>query len=267
MNYNDLSIIAINASIEAGEKILEIYGMEDFGTSYKDNDSPLTVADIAANDIIVSFLKNTNLPIISEEIKSLPFEERKEWTECWIVDPLDGTKEFINRNGEFTVNIALVKEGKPVLGVIYVPVSRELYVGRVDEKVAYHVETSTIFESYTSFLEKASQIGPHKEEGKLRVVGSKSHMNEDTENFIESLTKGSDDTLEVVPKGSSLKFCLVAKGEADVYPRFAPTMEWDTAAGQGICEAAGVAVIDRSTGLPMEYNKQNLLNNHFIVNH
>lgn len=253
--------IAIQASIEAGEAIMEVYS-SPIEVEYKKDDSPLTVADSKSNDVINKYLITTDIPIISEENKQLDYEVRKQWETCWIVDPLDGTKEFIKRNGEFTVNIALVVNSKPVMGVIYVPVSRELYYGNVEEGASYKVKVAA-GQSIESILENAERIYPSSNDSKIRVVGSRSHMNEETTNYVKSLDASRE--VEIVSKGSSLKFCLVAEGNADIYPRFAPTMEWDTAAGQAICNAAGLEVIMNSTQMSLTYNKENLLNPCFLV--
>jgi len=257
--------IAIKAAVHGGDEIMKIYQLEDLGVEYKEDDSPLTLADKKCNDIIISYLENTEFPIISEEIKQLDFSERKNWETCWIVDPLDGTKEFVKRNGEFTVNIALVKNGKPLLGVIYVPVTKELYFADVSKKITLKSILSKHKVDMDSLLDSSTEIKPTISNKKLvRVVGSRSHMSEATENFVESLKKDFDE-VEIVSKGSSLKFCLVAEGKADVYPRFAPTMEWDTAAGQAICEAVGLKVISNETNKSLLYNKENLLNPWFLV--
>lgn len=253
---------AILASIEGGKKILEVYET-DFSVEYKGDDSPLTQADQKANQVIVDTLEPIEIPMISEENKNKTYAERKDWTQCWIIDPLDGTKEFVKKNGEFTVNIALVKNQKPIFGVIYVPVTKELFVGLVEEKKSYKLMWNEQKDFDENFKE-AKTLNPTNAE-KIRVVGSRSHMNEDTEKFIEELKTKQSKDVEIVSKGSSLKFCLVAEGLADVYPRFAPTMEWDTAAGQAICEAVGLQVIDQNTQKPMVYNRENLLNNHFLV--
>nr|WP_224485330.1 3'(2'),5'-bisphosphate nucleotidase CysQ [Robertkochia sp. 3YJGBD-33] len=255
--------VAIKSSIEAGNSIMKIY-KKDFKIETKDDASPLTEADLASNKVIMSYLEKTNIPIISEENKSIDYDQRKEWESCWIVDPLDGTKEFIKRNGEFTVNIALIEKNKPVLGVIYVPASQELYFANVDAGKAFktNINESSGLEA---ILAQADEIKPSKNSGaKVKVVGSRSHMNEDTLSYIRSL-ESEGKTTEIVSKGSSLKFCLVAEGKADVYPRFAPTMEWDTAAGQAICNAVGLRVMDQDTGSEMKYNRENLLNNYFLV--
>ena len=257
--------IAVKAAVEGGAAIMEIYAKEDLGVEYKEDQSPLTLADKECNDVINSYLIKTAHPIISEENRQLEFEERKDWDTCWIVDPLDGTKEFVKRNGEFTVNIALVKEGKPLLGVIYVPDTKELYVADVAQKKAGKFILNQHEVIVADLDMDANLIGPKAASTELvRVVGSRSHMSEATENFVESL-KGIYENVDIVSKGSSLKFCLVAEGKADVYPRFAPTMEWDTAAGQAICEAVGLQVISKETDKPLLYNKENLLNPWFIV--
>jgi len=255
--------IAILASVEAGEAIIQVYNSDDFNVEIKDDNSPLTIADKKANDIINRYLDQTDIPIISEENKQLPFSIRKDWSSCWIVDPLDGTKEFIKRNGEFTVNIALVKEGKPILGVIYVPVSKTLYYTSGDSK-SYKITLENTNCTLDYIIRNASEISPIKNiEPPVLIVGSRSHLNDDTKNFISEIEKNND--VAIVSKGSSLKFCLVAEGSAHLYPRFAPTMEWDTAAGHAICRNVGVKVIDQTTAKEMKYNKSNLLNNYFVV--
>jgi len=253
---------AIHAAIAGGKAIMDVYAT-DFQVENKKDDSPLTMADENANTVINSFLLQTDIPIISEENKQIDYADRKDWTECWIVDPLDGTKEFVKRNGEFTVNIALVQNGSPFLGVIYVPVSKTLYF--TDDEGAHSYKYAVEQEDYTldDILKNASEISPAEESEPVMVVGSRSHLNDDTKQFISAIEK--EKTVEIVSKGSSLKFCLVAEGNAHVYPRFAPTMEWDTAAGHAICNAAGVQVIDQNTQEPLRYNKENLLNPYFLV--
>ena len=253
--------IAIKASIEAGKEILKVYHSH-FSVEVKDDNSPLTLADKNANAVINSFLAKTSYPIISEENRQIDFSERKTWNTCWIVDPLDGTKEFVKRNGEFTVNIALVEAGKPILGVIYVPVTKELYF--TDEDFTYSKKIILEEEESFEFIKNnAATLKPLKSNDTIIIVGSRSHLNETTQGYISEIEK--DFAVEMVSKGSSLKFCLVAEGKAHVYPRFAPTMEWDTAAGQAICEAVGISVIDQETQIPLQYNKENLLNPHFLV--
>ncbi len=253
--------VAIEAALKAGTAILKVYET-DFSVEIKGDESPLTLADNRANDVINSYLIPTGIPIISEENKQLPFSERENWSRCWIVDPLDGTKEFIKRNGEFTVNIALVEEGTPVLGVIYVPVSKTLYFtsnSNTSKKIVLASEDTPI----DRILEQAQKISPRQINGVVKIVGSRSHLNADTEHFISEIEKESE--VEIVSMGSSLKFCMVAEGLAHIYPRYAPTMEWDTAAGDAICRAVGLRVVDQTTGVAMKYNKPNLLNNYFRV--
>lgn len=257
--------IAIEASLKAGEAIMEVYGTEDFKIEIKGDNSPLTIADKTANDIINTFLIPTKVPIISEENKQTSYSVRKSWHDCWIVDPVDGTKEFIKRNGEFTVNIALVRNGKPILGVIYVPVIKTIYYADVDLEKSYKSVLTSHDESIENIIKKAELLKPkNNKSNKVEVVGSRSHMSQETLDYIENIkSKGKE--VEIVSKGSSLKFCLVAEGNADVYPRFAPTMEWDTAAGQAICNALGINVISQVTNESLLYNKENLLNPWFLV--
>ena len=264
--YDNRALIerAILAAVGAGAKIMEVYNSE-IEVSIKEDQSPLTQADMKANAFINEMLSLTNIPIISEENKQIDYEVRSQWPSCWIVDPLDGTKEFIKHNGEFTVNIALVENGIPKLGIIYVPDEKALYVGHVDHNYAFKAEQVTDADSIHQIVDKSSVIKPKTNPGKnLQVVGSRSHMNDDTRMFIDMLTDQGNE-IEIVSRGSSLKFCLIAEGKADVYPRFAPTMEWDTAAGQAICNAVGVEVINRETNKALSYNKENLLNPHFMV--
>lgn len=254
-------LIAVDAAIDAGKEILEVY-KGDYKITYKADNSPLTVADKQANSIINSYLESTSIPIISEENEIEDYQIRKNWEKCWIVDPLDGTKEFINKNGEFTVNIALLNNNKPVLGVIYVPVTKELYVGNVFEKKAIKLIVKDNFNSQNIF-DIGHQIYPKKTNtSTIKIVSSRSHMNNETITYINSF---NDKKVDVLAKGSSLKFCIIAEGKADIYPRFAPTMEWDTAAGHAICSAVGVRVISILTNKELYYNKENILNSSFIV--
>lgn len=255
---------AIEASLKAGKIIMEVYDTA-FNVELKDDKSPLTEADKKANSIINSFLLPTNIPIISEENKQINYSTRKNWKTCWIVDPVDGTKEFIKRNGEFTVNIALVTNGKPQLAVIYVPAVKTIYFADNIEKKAYKTVLNSHVVSIDEVTKKATRLQPKSANSNpIQVVGSRSHMSQETLDFVENLKQSGKD-VEIVSKGSSLKFCLVAEGNADVYPRFAPTMEWDTAAGQAICNAVGLHVISRETNKPLLYNKENLLNSYFLV--
>lgn len=237
----------------AGAAILEVYADEsNFGIAHKADSSPLTRADQAANAVIMAGLKKLDFqaPIVSEENKEVPYSVRKDFDYFWLVDPLDGTKEFIKRNGEFTVNIALVKDGGVVFGVVYVPVSGELFWAAKG-----HGAFAT-----TGSEERISAASFTMKDAGLKVVASRSHLNEGTEAFVNALKSP-----ELVSKGSSLKLLLVASGAAHLYPRLAPTMEWDTAAAQIIVEEAGGKVVQAETGEPVVYNKENLLNPHFIV--
>lgn len=262
---NNLLPLAIKAAIKAGEIIEDIYNHDDFELEIKQDNSPLTKADKAANTIINTFLKTTPIPIISEENKQIEYEERKHWEKCWIVDPLDGTKEFIKKNDEFTVNIALIENGKPLFGVIFSPISKELYYGNVTEKKAYKIILNSYATDNINWFDDNFRIHPKKrEDSTIKIVGSRSHMNDTTKLFMKKL-RVQYPSIEIIPKGSSLKFCLIAEGKADIYPRFAPTMEWDTAAGQAICEAASIRVIAKDSYQDLPYNKPNLLNGDFIV--
>ena len=250
----ELIQLAKLAAFEAGKEILKVYET-DFSVETKSDDSPLTLADQAGHDKIVSFLNETNIPVLSEEGKHLAFNLRKEWDSFWLVDPLDGTKEFVKRNGEFTVNIALIKNNIPVLGVIYVPVQDVMYYG-FDDK-AFKVE------NYSTNPEIQSLPIEYKREV-FTIVGSRSHMSNETELFFEDMKKTHGD-LDLLAVGSSLKLCMVAEGKADVYPRYAPTMEWDTGAGHAIAKAAGFKVLQYQSNKELVYNKENLLNPWFLV--
>ena len=263
MKMKKLLEIAILAALEAGKEILKIYQSEDFEINLKSDDSPLTKADLVSHEVIESYLKTTNIPILSEEGKDILYDERKEWNHLWIVDPIDGTKEFIKRNGEFTVNIALIENKKPVLGVIFVPAKGELYFSTIDMGAFKATVNLDLFDVVT-LIEKASKI-PFKRDNKtFTIVASRSHMSPETEDYVQQM-KDKYGQVNLISKGSSLKLCMVAEGQADCYPRFAPTMEWDTAAGQALCEHAGFKVIDWNTKENMLYNKKELLNNWFLV--
>lgn len=256
---------AVLASIEAGKEILDVYE-NTFEVEYKDDNSPLTIADKRAHRKIMQMLEETGIPVLSEEGKQLAYEERAKWGTLWIVDPLDGTKEFIKQNGEFTVNIALVEKGVPVLGVIYVPVDETLYFGcpklgayRVDS--AAHLKDSDNIEDW---IAKGMKL-PEKQNRPFTMVGSRSHMSDETAAYFDDVRREHPEA-EIISKGSSLKICMVAEGSADVYPRFAPTMEWDTAAGHAIAKAAGFEVYQaKQEGEALVYNKEDLLNPWFIV--
>ncbi len=240
----------------AGKRILAIYHEPSlFGDiDYKADDSPLTLADQAAHEHIAAALSalRPEIPILSEEGKHLPYETRRDWQQFWLVDPLDGTKEFIKRNGEFTVNIALIEGNRPIMGVVHVPVNDVTYYGSL-EGGAFRQIGDGLAEPIKAPSISMAQKG-------LRVVASRSHMSESVQQFIAQL-----DEPQTVSMGSSLKFMLLAEGKADVYPRLAPTMEWDTAAAQAVLEAAGGSVIQHESGAPLAYNKENLLNPWFVA--
>ena len=259
----ELLEIAKQAALEAGAEIMKIYTdpAQDFGVEKKSDNSPLTLADKVAHLCILRYLDETGIPILSEEGQQLPFEERKEWNRMWVVDPLDGTKEFIKKNGEFTVNIALVENGTPVLGVIYIPVTDILYYGIVGEGA--WKETPSNSPSMGRTKENLS-IDGKVGRGSFVVVVSRSHMSPETEEYISQLRKNHD-KIQLISSGSSIKICLVAEGTADSYPRFAPTMEWDTAAGDAIARAAGRQVVNIQTSQPLLYNKEDLHNPWFLV--
>ncbi len=261
--------IAIRAALEAGKEIMRVYTdpAQDFGIERKADNSPLTLADKAAHRCIVRHLLQTDIPILSEEGMQLPYEERKGWEAFWMVDPLDGTKEFIKKNGEFTVNIALVLNGRPHLGVIYAPVLKELYFG---EPFLGAYKLSGITEwtddmTLPRLVEMAHQLPLAGQEREAYVVvSSRTHSTPETEMFIEEVRKEHPD-VQTSSIGSSLKICLVAEGAADVYPRFAPTMEWDTCAGHAIACCAGKQVYQAGTDRPLVYNKEDLHNPWFLV--
>ncbi|WP_405199744.1 3'(2'),5'-bisphosphate nucleotidase CysQ [Christiangramia sp. LLG6405-1] len=255
--------IAIIASLRAGKRIMEIYENEDFEVDFKGDDSPLTKADLASHQIIMQHLSATDIPVLSEEGRDLSYEERKNWSSLWIVDPIDGTKEFIKKNGEFTVNIALVRDQKPVMGVIYVPALKELYYA-AENMGSFKVDDIVDFSGMKTLEASAVKLPKKNLNKKFTVVASKSHLSEETKDYISQLEEKHGEVVSI-SKGSSLKLCMVAEGKADEYPRFAPTMEWDTAAGQAICTFAGKTVHDHNTGEEMLYNRENLLNNWFLV--
>lgn len=259
---------AIEAALKAGEEIMSVYTDPDadFEIERKADNSPLTIADRKSHAVIAAMLGDTPYPLLSEEGRQMPYEERKGWDELWLVDPLDGTKEFIKRNGEFTVNIAYIKNGAPEAGVIYVPVKHELYFGDM-QRGAWKmdgIDSLSDGDNLGTLMARADKLPKaDKHEGTV-VVASRSHLNEETAEYIRQL-EAERGSVTTVSKGSSLKLCLIAEGAADVYPRFAPTMEWDTAAGHAIVRASGREVYQSERpGQPLQYNKENLLNPWFI---
>ncbi len=258
--------IALKASVNAGIEILKIYNSEsDLGTTLKSNNTPLTIADQKAHECIVQELASTGIPVLSEEGRDISYNERKKWETYWVVDPLDGTKEFIKRNGEFTVNIALMKGEYPIMGVIYVPVQGVLYYGEVG-KAAFKIEG--IHEWSDTKLDSIKthgiQLPIDYSREEYIIVGSRSHLSEQTLEYVEKC-KQEHGKVDILSVGSSLKICMVAEGKADEYPRFGPTMEWDVAAGQAIAEAAGAKILLWPELDRMRYNKEDLLNQWFLV--
>lgn len=247
MNYNSLLETAKIAAQKASKKILEIYESGDFSVEAKADNSPLTLADKASHNVIIAELEQTAIPILSEEGASIPFEIRKNWDYFWMIDPLDGTKEFIKKNGEFTVNIALIHQNRPVLGVVFTPVLDDLF---------YAVKGEGAFKNEAKIRVNQFKLS----ESSLKVVASRSHLNDETKDYLDKLKDP-----EIVSKGSSLKLLMVAEGEADLYPRYAPTMEWDTAAAQIIVEEAGGTVTIKDSDDPVRYNKEDMLNPYFLV--
>jgi 3'(2'), 5'-bisphosphate nucleotidase len=236
---------------QAGDAILSVYS-EQFEVTHKSDQSPLTVADLRSHEIISKGLRalTPETPVLSEEASDISYEQRQQWTSYWLVDPLDGTKEFVSRNGEFTVNIALIEDHVPVLGVVHVPVTSTTYTGAVGIGAFKQVDGQT-----PEALRVRSPA-----DSPLRIVGSRSHRGDTLDQYLPKLAP-----YELVAVGSSLKFCFVAEGSADFYPRFGPTSEWDTAAAQAVVEAAGGLVV-KTNGERLRYNtKADLLNPHFLV--
>nr|WP_215224857.1 3'(2'),5'-bisphosphate nucleotidase CysQ [Echinicola shivajiensis] len=249
INIKQLTQIAVRAAKAAGEEIMKVYQSADFGLEYKADVSPLTKADKAAHKVIMEELERTGIPVLSEEGRDIPYEERKSWEYFWMVDPLDGTKEFVKRNGEFTVNIALIHKGMPIIGVLYAPVLKWMYWGNSIEG-AWKQEGENM----------PSKLELDKEAEVKTIVVSLSHQSQETKAFLEDYPD-----VDVINMGSSLKFMLLAENKAQIYPRFAPTMEWDTAAAHAILLSLGADVCRIPEKDSLVYNKENLLNPFFIA--
>jgi len=257
LTHSDIDIdYLIDIARLAGQEIMKVYE-KDFSVDYKDDKSPLTEADRRSNEIIIRHLLSRYLDshIISEENKEILYEERKGWYSFWLIDPLDGTKEFIKKNGEFTVNIAFVENGVPTFGVVYAPVPDVLYYG---------IKGIGSFKIAKGVSVKLHNEGSYADKEVIKVVASRSHMSDETMTFISGLEK-SGKKVDFLSIGSSLKLCLVAEGAADIYPRFGPTMEWDTGAAHAVALYAGKQVLNSETMQPLVYNKISLLNPSFIV--
>ena len=273
-NRSSWMVTAIKSALVAGRAILDVYSATDFEVEKKSDDSPLTLADRRSHEIIMAGIGALGLPVLSEEGRDIFFEERSRWPRMWIVDPLDGTKEFIKRNGEFTVNIALAEDGEPTMGIIFVPVLDCLYfadrglgaykidncsqTGLGDDRVGGN-------EDLEDLIHDAQRLPVGQDADRpFTIMGSRSHATPELEAYVEAMRK-KHRRVEFISAGSSLKICRVAEGAADVYPRLGPTMEWDTAAGQAIAVASGATVTRHDDGAPLTYNKENLLNPWFIV--
>src|SRR5690625_677977 len=250
-NYSSLLLLLKETALEAGEKILEIYNSNNFEIETKSDATPVTRADLAAHEVIFENLKNTDFPILSEEGKTIPYQERKNWETLWVVDPIDGTKEFIKKNDEFTVNIALIRQNQPVLGVVYAPALEKLYFGGVPIGAYLHTQNQS-----PQRLEIIERVA-----APIRIATSRSHLNKKTKEFIESF----EEETRTIAVGSSLKFMLLAENKIDLYPRFGPCMEWDTAAAHAVLKGLNVEIISMEDQRPLRYNKEDLYNPHFIV--
>ncbi|ALJ00110.1 3'(2'),5'-bisphosphate nucleotidase CysQ [Rufibacter tibetensis] len=257
LHIEELIQIAKVAALEAGKAILEIYNSADFKVEYKEDDSPLTVADKAAHEVISHHLQSTGLPILSEEGAHLSYAKRTSWPWYWLVDPLDGTKEFIKRNGEFTVNIALMQNTKPVGGVVFAPCLDTLYAGSLVTGV-YKVEKRN--KSEITPLPEKRTLENLVELPSIKIIASRTHSTPETEAFIKQFKN-----VELVSMGSSLKFMLLAEQKADLYPRFAPTMEWDSAAAHALLNALNQAIFLPDLSGELRYNKPSLLNPSFLA--
>ena len=288
MNDKFYLLTAVAAAIEAGRAILEVYRSSDFKIEEKADKSPLTLADRRSHEIIVKRLGKLDLPILSEEGKDIPYKERKRWETYWLIDPLDGTKEFIKQNGEFTVNIAMMRDRKPSGGVIYVPDKNVLYfalneqgsfksdsgesIKKIEADLIELIDNQAVgpenariaaaFDNITALSAKLPVID--LPDHPFTIIGSRSHASPELETFVAEKRQEHGE-VEFISAGSSLKLCLVAEGRADIYPRTGPTMEWDTAAGQAIAENSGCKVLQYDSREPLIYNKENLLNPWFIV--
>jgi 3'(2'), 5'-bisphosphate nucleotidase len=249
MHYSSILPDVVKVADAASEKVLHIYE-SNFKVEYKEDQSPITAADIASHEVIIHGLRNISrdIPILSEEGKSIPWEERRHWHRFWLIDPIDGTKDFTQRTGEFTVNIALIENGEPVMGVVTAPALKEAYWGVVGEGAYKRDRTG-----------KVHRIRVAEPKEVKRVVASKNHLNEETRQFIDTLGEH-----ELVQAGSSLKFCRIAEGHADIYPRLGPTCEWDTAAAHAVLLAAG-GRIETLEGEPLKYGKEDVLNPFFVA--
>lgn len=261
---SEITIVALKAAVLAGAEIMEVHG-GNLHTRYKEDDSPVTLADQRAHEAILKTLQITGIPVLSEEMAAPDFGMRRQWQQYWLVDPLDGTKEFVRGGEDFTVNIALMENNHPVMGIIVLPASGRVYVGGTAMGATYKAKLKTL--EWTPGLKTSfREIKPEKTANKIGVAVSISHLSEDTLAYVGELRrKYGEERVEILRRGGAVKFCLLAEGNAMMYPRFSPCMEWDTAAGQAICEATGATMKRFEDMQPLEYNKKSLLNPPFII--
>ncbi len=253
---------ALRAALAAGKEVLRIYLQPDHEVQLKADQTPVTLADHKAHAVLHELLCPSGLPLLSEEGPDIPYVQRRRWTDFWMLDPLDGTREFIRKNGEFTVNVAYIHHGRPHLGVVYAPAANQIWYGEVG-RGAWMAGTHPGIVA-EELMEAARPLPLPATDRPYRVVASRSHMNDATRDFMARHL--SDHRVnEIVSRGSSLKLCMIAEGSADIYPRFGPTMEWDTAAGHAIVLASGGDLLDTEHHTSLEYNKPNLLNPSFIA--
>ena len=257
---NDKTEKIINIAKGAGDIILQYYSMQEKNTNFKtekEDGTPLTIADLKAHEFIIDRLteETPGIPILSEEGQEIPYSQRKHWNKFWLIDPLDGTKEFLNCNGEFTVNIALIENNKPTFGIIHIPAQQTTYYG--NKQGSFKIDSTGNRSQLKRKTRKSNQ-------NSIRIVGSRSHSNEKLLQFTEKLKKTYAEVL-LQSVGSSIKFCLVAEQIVDQYPRFTPTMEWDTAAGHAIINSCGYQILSVIDNQELTYNKKSLLNDEFIV--
>ena len=279
-------LASIQAALSAGDAILGVYRTAEFEVEEKSDKSPLTLADRRSHEIIADFLTQFGLPVLSEEGRDIPYPERRLWDTYWLIDPLDGTKEFIKRNGEFTVNIAMIRENKPVAGVISVPDRDTLYFAST-EIGSFKADTPQVAELLMGQKNESDRLAgiSNRDAGQLltdliglstilpinrsirrpfTIAGSRSHATPELDAFVERKRQEHGE-VDFISAGSSLKLCLVAEGRADIYPRTGPTMEWDTAAGQAVVECSGGNVLKYGSDAPLDYNKADLLNPWFVA--
>lgn len=257
-SIREISKEPILAAIAASKAIMDIY-VQDFEKIEKEDGSPLTAADLKSSKVIREHLSKTNIPITGEEVKKAPYSERKEWIQSWCIDPLDGTKEFIKKNGEFVINIALIENQKAVFGLIASPVKEEIMIGGPSYGAYNFNFTNALDPEKWTELTILNKINKP-----VQIISSRSHYSGDLLSLVDFIEENYGKATSK-QMGSALKFFDLVKGLSDIYPRFAPTMEWDIAAGQAIYEAVGGEVLQRGNGLPLIYNKENLKNPYFVA--